>query len=985
MAYVTYLVSINNPNYNLIDENGNTTTSISTTHYYVPIKYNEDALYSYPYTISRGINVTTTIDLGKISGITYTTQGSMSVHLYNETMSLAASFSTYQYGTDSNANYVGTSYFTSYEPLGTYTPVYTSENYVQYMLSSRETYASTRFSASSTLNHISYKYIFRETKTTNSTDTKSYYTWSRSSYALTYTSVGAAAEVTSGTGINNSSLARSFTSSFTTSNNTGVVSEEDFNKVWNDTYCTSYSSYSVDGSTVTVRNTFTYTASENGAYEVASSASLITPRTFIGVIKTEFNTGWLSSFNSETNSYTGLVADDSGNVSYGTLYGYGSYISRGTTFPGIVTSFEKEFDVSTIDTSWFRTSSTRSSITNSSATNETYAELNNYGVGGTVSSSVYTWSSSLYSGSGYSLSMSYISFRIPTPGQYYNDVGFYESLPIWTSAEGTIFDNNCYFNSKTKASYTYSRSSTPYKNTFSSWGSLIGSTTQEINRTLTSATINTGVNLSATVTNVDFTSVYTSSSNITFISSLTSYYTSLTTASCEVTSYTDEYGYSYYTSFTGELAGINPYIGKMTSFTSWVYQAVEYTRSGSDTGYNNNTLSLYTTTFKTYGDPINRTTISYVSSYEKVYKTTVCYSSSVSTQSVSSTRSSANIPEEFFTTYSSTYRGETQFRTYMGPGITGYDDDEYNFNASVTSIYSYTDYISPITSSTSSSRLNTIDYGGTTYRLSDLISSKSWINVGNTNFTENYLYDYNVSSMFSFDDTYIKSLSTYTTILATAYTRALDTMWNNNSYSATKSTSLVGISTGDRFIDRVEISRTYTSSYSVSNTVVYYNGSTLDTISSSTSLYDTASEQDISTVSRTFISSTGDLTTSSAVISSDTETAGRGSFVYSSRELVASTSEQQNDTLVFASTFNTISFYNSSFTTSTLNTVENTLSATTYEDWYNPVSWTETVLDIATSTGATETVATNSGVVSITQSISFTPTYSDVNGIYVTQ
>ena len=581
--------------------------------------------------------------------------------------------------------------------------------------------------------------------------------------------------------------------------------------------------------------------------------------------------------------------------------------------------------------------------------------------------------------------MSYISFRISTPGQHYDNVGFYESLPIWTSAEGTTFDNNCYFNSKTKASYTYSKSSTPYKNTFSSWGSLIDSTTQEINRTLTSATINTGVNLSATVTNVDFTSVYTSSSNITFISSLTSYYTSLTTASCEVTSYTDEYGYSYYTSFTGELAGINPYNGIMTSFTSWVYQAVEYTRSGSDTGYNNNTLSLYTTTFKTYGDPINRTTISYVSSYEKVYKTTLYSSSSVSTQSVSSTRSSINKPEEFFTTYSSTFRNETQFRTYMGPGITGYDDDEYDFNASVTSIYSYTDYISPITSSTSSSRLNTVDYGGTTYRLSDLISSKSWINVGNTNFTENYLYNYSVSSMYSFDDTYIKSLSTYTTILATSYTRALDTMWDNNSYSATKSTSLVRISTGDRFIDRVEISRTYTSSYSVSNTVVYYNGSTLDTISSSTSLYDTASEQDVSTVSRTFISSTGDLTTSSAVISSDTETVGRGSFVYSSRELVASTSEQQNDTLVFASTFNTISFYNSSYTTSTLNTVENTLSATTYEDWYNPVSWTETVLSIATSTGATETVVTNSGVVSVTQSISFTPTYSDVNGIYVTE
>lgn len=443
-------------------------------------------------------------------------------------------------------------------------------------------------------------------------------------------------------------------------------------------------------------------------------------------------------------------------------------------------------------------------------------------------------------------------------------------------------------------------------------------------------------------------------------------------------------GYTYLTSFYGTIeAGLDGNVVKTSS--SWINSAIQYTRSQSGAGYHNNTLSLYTTTFKTFGNMWNSTTISYVSSYEKVYKTTRYNSSSVSTQSVSSTRSSVNIPEEFFTTYNSTYINETQFRTYMGPGITGYDDDEYDFNASVTSINSWTENNSPITSSTSSSRLNTIDYGGTTYRLSDLISSKSWINVGNTNFTENYLYNYSVSSMYSFNDTYIKSLSTYTTILATAYIRALDTRWDYYSYSATKSTSLVGISTGDRFIDRVEISRTYTSSYDVSNTVVYYNGSILDTISSSTSINNTASEQDVSTVSRTFISSTGDLTTSSAVISSDTETVGRGSFVYSSRELVASTSEQQNDTLVFASTFNTISFYNSSFTTSTLNTVENTLSATTYEDWYNPVSWTETVLSIATSTGAAETVVTNSGVVSVTQSISFTPIYSDVNGIYVTE
>ena len=547
-----------------------------------------------------------------------------------------------------------------------------------------------------------------------------------------------------------------------------------------------------------------------------------------------------------------------------------------------------------------------------------------------------------------------------------------------------VTSSSGYSASNPYVTYTFTSSgSSTYDTTVADLASISSSTTNRVGNSVSVTTYLTSF-YTHSIPEYSTSASFIKSTYSTTIVGLSNLDISSTYTSLDLYENVTDSGYTYKTSFYGTIeAGLDGNVVKTSS--SWINSAIQYTQSQSNTEYNNNTLSLYTTTFKTFGNMWNSTTISEVSYDEKVYKTTVYSSSSVSTQSVSSTRSSINKPEEFFTTYNSTYRNETQFRTYMGPGITGYDYDEYNFNASVTSIYSYTNYNDPITSSTSSSRLNTIDYGGTTYRLSDLISSKSWINVGNVNFTENYLYDYSVSSMFSFDDTYIKSLSTYTTRLATAYIRALDTRWNYNSYSATKSTSLVGISTGDRFIDRVEISRTYTSSYDVSNTVVYYNGSTLDTISSSTSINNTASEQDVSTVSRTFISSTGDLTTASAVISSDTETTGRGSFVYSSRELVASTSEQQNDTLVFASTFNTYSFYNSSYTTSTLNTVENTLSATTYEDWYNPVSWTETVLSIATSTGATETVVTNSGVVSVTQSISFTPTYSDVNGIYVTE
>ena len=558
---------------------------------------------------------------------------------------------------------------------------------------------------------------------------------------------------------------------------------------------------------------------------------------------------------------------------------------------------------------------------------------------------------------------------------YYRDAYDYMYLRV-TSSYG-------YSASNPSVTYTLTSSgSSTYDTTVADLSSISSSTTNRVGNSVSVTTYLTSF-YTHSIPEYSTSASFIKSAYSTTIVELSNLDINSTYTSLDLYENVTDSGYTYLTSFYGTIeAGLDGNVVKTSS--SWINSAIQYTRSQSGAEYNNNTLSLYTSTFKTFGNMWNSTTISDVSSYEKVYKTTRYNSSSVSTQSVSSTRSSVNIPEEFFTTYNSTYRNETQFRTYMGPGITGYDYDEYNFNASVTSIYSYTNYNDPITSSTSSSRLNTIDYGGTTYRLSDLISSKSWINVGNVNFTENYLYDYSVSSMFSFDDTYIKSLSTYTTRLATSYTQPLDTAQDYNSYSVTKSTSLVGISTGDRFIDRVEISRTYTSSYSVSNTVAYYNGSTLDTISSRAELYDTSSEQGIATVSRTFISSPSDLTTSSLVINSTTETAGRGSFVYSSRELVASTSEQQNDTLVFASTFNTYSFYNSSYTTSTLNTVENTLSATTYEDWYNPVSWTETALSIATSTGVTETVVTNSGVVSVTQSVTYTPVYSTVDGVYVT-
>lgn len=952
VSNVTYYVSVNNPNFNILDSNGNATTSVTTSNVTVPTKlknnsstYN-DIVYT-EYVNGNAINIT-------YNGTTVngTSQDSNYFQAWNSTYTVGVSLPS--------------DYSSGIKALGTYT------GWVDFLTPPVEATleGNTIFRAISkvdsyTLGTVTYNYSYDYVTVSAGTSTAS---------LLRYLLASDFSTTSTATARMKNTYRYSYINTITANVGYRFKSSSDNSKTW-------FSSYYNGDTSERRTESFLYSADSNNIFTLdgyTSSVSWYDIRAILNNTVTN-QTSWtrITDNYTSTGSTTGAVVDENGNVEYGSISGLGQDVMLsevGNKYrPAVVTAFSKMIDVSTVDTSWFGTYSTREINYNTSYTANTYIEYNNYGVGGTISSSTYTWKT--FTKSEYSESSR-------TSRVYLYASGLSSSIntivPVANRVSVNVSDNYCPFMSSVSKSTKSSRAFNSGSVSTSADSELVEVSSEIINRTLTSlyTTLNVGLYVSAYNNYVSKTNTYSTSNSVISTSMSTTFLAVTKTSSCDVESFINPNGYSYYTTFYGELANETFYA------TSWVNSAVV----NSTTSTYKMKLTLYTVAYtnKTFGDIVNSTAIQQVSSYETVYKTTVYNSSSASTYSSSSLRSSFNAPEEFFTTYNLTYRGETQFRTYMGPGITGYDYDEYNFDASVTSIYSYTNYNSPITSSTSSSRLNTIDYGGTTYRLSDLISSKSWINVGNVNFTENYLYDYSVSSMFSFDDTYIKSLSTYTTRLATSYIRALDTRLNYNSYSATKSTSLVGISTGDRFIDRVEISRTYTSSYVVSNTVVYYNGSTLDTISSSTSLYDTTSEQDVSTVSRTFISSTGDLTTYSAVISSDTETVGRGSFVYSSRELVASFSGQQNDTLVFASTFNTYSFYNSLYTTSTFNTVENTLSATTYEDWYNPVSWTETVLSIATSTGSTETVVTNSGIVSVTQSITYTPIYSTVDGVYVT-
>lgn len=976
MADITYYASINDPSYNFIDGNGNATTAVSTTTSTISVSLkNNDVMYI-TNNSTRCDTSASSMTFLRLAAATSVDEEVNSLRVQNDTMTIlmavppdcSMSYETHNYKTAVSKPFSPARRFSRY-----------SSDDSLYLLAYRDTHTISTVNISSAYDNVSINDSNGSLVTTTQ-----------------LTKLISSSEVSSAPFTDASSYSINTYFNLTRESSDEFISKTYVDKTW---YGTLTNTSATMGQ---FECSATYSAQDDGLYTIYNEQ--FKPRfnaaEAVGILNRNItNQSSWATYNTQvyyTNTMTmkGVVADRDGNVYYGDIYGKGAKLLPDvyTTFsiPSIITKVANKVKVSTVDTSWFNTFSTRSSSSNTYATSETYLEFNNHGIddpvngeGGSFFMSTYTWVSlSSYSTRTYSTRTSSVSIYVVDNYEDLTSSTLGIDAAISFKEYRTIYDNKCSFSSSVKTStfrntYSYSgKTSTSQSFNSISSSSKIDKTVAAIVSTYTGSMYASAYNDGVSVTNTASTTYTATMSTSTSVA-----YSNMSTASCEVTSYINMDGYSYYTSFTGELAGQDSY-GNQLLYTSWVQSAIN--KSSTYEYRDALSRSIVKEVYKTFGDPINSTTVSQESLLSStVYRYTSKTSGSTITHVSSYANSSINIPEEHFSTYCTTYKDIISSWTYEGPDKDSYYGS-YNFNVTVTSIgtSSGTEYVN--SSSMSSSRLNTINYGGTTYRLSDLISSKSWINVGNTNFTENYLYDYSVSSMFSFDDTYIKSLSTYTTRLATSYTQPLDTRQDYNSYSVTRSTSLVGISTGDRFIDRVEISRTYTSSYSVSNTVAYYNGSTLDTISSRAELYDTSSEQDVSTVSRTFISSPSDLTTSSLVINSTTETAGRGSFVYSSRELVASTSEQQNDTLVFASTFNTYSFYNSSYTTSTLNTVENTLSATTYEDWYNPVSWTETALSIATSTGVTETVVTNSGVVSVTQSITYTPVYSTVDGVYVT-
>ena len=956
---LTYYVSVDSPNFKILDANNVATTSATTSTNFIK-KATESVIYNSVPVAYKSIYVDSDMTLSfpwALESVSQTQSNSNYVQVQGPGITVGVSIPTEYTDTGLVSN---TSTWTSYnsiDPSFKMTWDNTLSSYIAESKSSMYTITSCSLTGDwtrLTVNNgttskqvLQYAYITAEDSTTISTTIRDSFLVNNSNVTTT-----AIPGISFSSRVDNSVTSFMSTSYSTTSKYIDVIH-----------------SYDADANGV---YTFKGTTRENN--------------TFLGFLdqKVTTNTRW---FNTDTqyiqSTYTmstnNVIADEDGNVAYGTIYGYGPYIYMGNynekLRPIVITSFSKEMDVSTVDTSWYGTFSSINITSNSTRTLDRYAEFNNYGIGGVLSQGTYYWNTS-------SATVYSESSRTSNAYMYYAGATAYVSItiPIANKLTVVISDNSWSYQSVTKS--TMSRSSLYDYGSYISDGHSV--TSEE---TLSEEVANTRTNFSTSFS-VDFnvmagnnalsvTSNYTTSATGMQTSYATTFLEVTVTSSCDVTSYSDRKGYAYYTTFYGELAN------ETFHNTSWVNSAVV----SSSTISRRSLFTMYTIgyTNKTFGDIVNNTTIHYESTISsKVFRTSSINNVVSELFVESSTSKSVDIPMEYFTTIYESRGYFTGYRTYMGPKtVTDRWATSYNFNVTVTEVASHTDTVFIGGQESTSSTINTSAYGGTTYRLSDLISSSSWFNAGSVNGTVNYLYNYDVKSMFSLDD-FITTLSNYTTALATSYSVGYDIQYDYDTYSVTKSSSLAARSTGERFIDRVEISRTSTIDYKVTNQIAIYSFSTMTTLSSNASSYNIQSEQDVSTVARTFISSTADLATTSEIASSTTATSARGSFIYSSREFISSMTEQQNDTLIFASTFNTYSFYNSTYTTSTLNTVASTLSATTYEDWYNPASWTSTALSVATTTSAAETVNTTSGVVSVTQSVNYTPVYSTVDGVYVT-
>lgn len=284
--------------------------------------------------------------------------------------------------------------------------------------------------------------------------------------------------------------------------------------------------------------------------------------------------------------------------------------------------------------------------------------------------------------------------------------------------------------------------------------------------------------------------------------------------------------------------------------------------------------------------------------------------------------------------------------------------------------------------SLTSSYYNTTDFG-TTFRNSSLVSSTEIININNEYLTMDRIFNYNITSAWAYD-TVISTISKYSTVLQTTFKISYDTRTNSNSYKYTNIATTTAYGTSDRFINLVGVSRISTYTVYNTNTVAYYNGSTMATITSISIEDGPRITSSSSVINYTFITSIDDYASSTTLASTESSSLANKQFMNSITQLVSSTMEQQNDTLVFKSEIATYSTFRLSTSFSTSSTININYEATTYTDEYNPISYTTTSMAVTSSLTVGNSIESVTASSTVTQAVNYTPIYSTVNGVYIT-
>lgn len=283
---------------------------------------------------------------------------------------------------------------------------------------------------------------------------------------------------------------------------------------------------------------------------------------------------------------------------------------------------------------------------------------------------------------------------------------------------------------------------------------------------------------------------------------------------------------------------------------------------------------------------------------------------------------------------------------------------------------------------TTSSYYNTTDFG-TTFRNSSMVSSTEIISINNEYLTMDRVFNYNITSAWAYKDV-MDIISTYNTILQTTFKIYYDTITNNNSYSYTNIATTTAYGTSDRFINLVGVSRISTYTVYNTNTIAYYNDSTMATITSISIEDGPRVTSSSSVINYTFITSIDDYASSTDLASTESSSLANKQFMNSITQLVSSTMEQQNDTLIFKSEIATYSTFRLSTSFSTSSTININYEATTYTDEYNPISYTTTSIAVTSSLTVNNSIESITASSTVTQAVNYTPIYSTVNGVYIT-